>query len=88
MSAESGTERPMSENEIVQALEALRGSIEEYRIMADRITALETRMHDLDIDLIKYRKFIDESSGFLTRLGFYADAAVLWLKKKFLIGGR
>jgi len=69
--------------EIVNALSALKTSIDEYRIMSGRMSALEGRMHDIETDLIKYRNFIDKTSGIFTRAGFYGDAAVFWLKSKF-----
>lgn len=69
--------------EIVDAITGVKCSIDEYRVMADRISALEGRIHGIDTDLIKYRNFVDKTSGIFTRAGFYCDAAVLWIKAKF-----
>lgn len=69
--------------EIVKAISALKESIDEYRVMSDRMTAIEDRMHDIENEFIKYRNFIEKTSGIFTRAGFYGDAAILWLKSKF-----
>jgi len=69
--------------EIVNALSTLKESIDGYKIMANRVGALEDRIHDMESELIKYRNFIEKTTGFFTRVGFYGDAAIIWLKMKF-----
>lgn len=45
--------------------------------------ATEDKIERMEKDLNEYRMFISKTSGFFTRVGFYLDGIVLYLKTKF-----
>jgi len=68
---------------IVEAINNLKGSVDGYKDLQKRIESIEDRMHDTETKMIQYNCFVDKTSGFFTRVGFYGDAAVIWLRMKF-----
>ena len=68
---------------LIEAVNGLKESVNKYQSLAVQIESLEDRICKLEEEAKKYRSFVDKTSGFFTRIGFYGDAAVLWLRTKF-----
>ena len=72
----------MSEDgdKVVDSINALAKAINGYQAQNQRIEGLEDRIHDLETKMDVYENFVSKTSGIFTRVGFYGDAFIIYLR--------
>lgn len=71
----------------VELMQSIRDGIVKNHSESERLNnfekSVEGRLLELEKSVRKYETFIDQTSGFFTRIGFYLDGMVLYFKVKF-----
>ena len=71
----------------VELMQSIKEGIEKNNSEAERFNifekSVEGRLLELETSVRKYESFIDKTSGFFTRIGFYLDGVVMYFKVRF-----
>jgi len=68
-------------------MESINRQLEQNSLQEGRLNnfekMVEGRLLEIETSIKKYERFISETSGFFTRIGFYLDGIVIYFKVKF-----
>ncbi|MCK9154690.1 MAG: hypothetical protein M0P12_01100 [Paludibacteraceae bacterium] len=68
-------------------MDSINRKLEQNKGIEDHLNNLERmvegRLIEIECSIKKYERFISETAGFFTRIGFYLDGIVIFFKMKF-----
>jgi len=81
---EQQVKTPDSMDKILIEISQVKEEYKDHSSITKRLDEIEEsfehRISNIEKDMKAYTQFMDKTSGFCTRLGFYGDCLVIWLR--------